>query len=419
MAITLKSKPKAIALSLLIEQADNTENNIILHEIMQQCVEGKLEPGSSLLITVDGETTRVLLDRSLYYFPSEEEVLVVNQKKPLGKGAYGKVYPANYAMRFSKDMQTDRVVATKVDRVLKSQCIITPKGRDHVEQEVACLRLVHDGVSQVVFSETSTGEQKAHFFMERCPGVPLQKILEILPFLNFELSGLLLIALKIVETVADIHERGVIHRDLNTENIMLDLETRVVDGCRVVEGCDAAVIDFGLSSTEEARPRFIKKGLSPYKNWSGRNFLAADDIYAIAVSLEKLLAKKRGVIEKSAARSDAYAQMCEQTQKLIATMKNLDPAERPTANQLVGIFHKAYVAVFREELRLHRASSQDYEVNSANLFSGGNQRSLGDFIDLIKELINSLLGNRRAGYSCLDSETTEVASCHQSMTVTS
>ena len=115
-------------------------------------------------------------------------------------------------------------------------------------------------------------------------GVPMAHVLRAQPLATSELLD---IALALAQTVAAIHARGVLHKDLNPDNILLAGPERRV-----------AVIDFDLATTyTQERPDFTHHqriaGTLPYlapemTGRSGRLVDQRSDLYALGVTLYEL-----------------------------------------------------------------------------------------------------------------------------------
>ena len=143
----------------------------------------------------------------------------------LGEGGMGEVYRA-------EDTKLGREVAIKV---LPSELASDPERRKRFEREAkAVAALNHPNIVTVYSIEEDAG---VHFIaMELVDGKVFS---ELIPRDGFSASKLLQYAIPVADAVATAHRKGITHRDLKPDNLMLDEEGRV------------KVMDFGLAKLEE------------------------------------------------------------------------------------------------------------------------------------------------------------------------
>ena len=145
----------------------------------------------------------------------------------LGEGGMARVYLAHHE-------GLGRPVAVKR---LRPQLANMPHARDRLLAEAQIVREVkHDHVVNVL-DVVSEPDGESYFVMEHLAGEPLSSRIAragVLP-----LSEVLTIGLQLADALRAVHTRGVIHRDLKTENVLVSL-----DGSgRMV----AKLIDFGVA----------------------------------------------------------------------------------------------------------------------------------------------------------------------------
>ena len=124
--------------------------------------------------------------------------------------------------------------------------------------------------------------------LEDFGGISLERILVSK---LFSIKEFLKFAVTLVEIIGDIHKQGIVHKDINPSNILLNQETNQVK-----------VIDFGISTIlAEESPEIwsinILQGTLPYisPEQTGRMNRALDyrsDYYSLGVTLYKILTKK-------------------------------------------------------------------------------------------------------------------------------
>lgn len=144
----------------------------------------------------------------------------------IGRGGMGEVYRA-------LDKKLDREVALKV---LPTDMAHDPGRLERFEREAkAVAALKHPNIVTIFSVEMTDG---LHFLtMELVEGQTLSKIL---PKNGLPLDRLFEIAIPLADAVSSAHARGITHRDLKPDNIMIDGEGRL------------RVLDFGLAKLQDS-----------------------------------------------------------------------------------------------------------------------------------------------------------------------
>jgi len=187
----------------------------------------------------------------------------------LGEGGMGVVYKA-------QDIKLDRIVALKfLPQHLTS---------DSVEKE----RFVHEAKSASALShpnittiyEIDEVEGQMFIVMEYCDGKTLKQVVEKE---SLSIKRVLEIAIQICEGLASAHERGIVHRDIKSENIMACSRGQV------------KIMDFGLAKlrgatkiTETGSTLGTAAYMSP-EQAQGEEVDQRSDIFSFGVVLYELL----------------------------------------------------------------------------------------------------------------------------------
>jgi tetratricopeptide (TPR) repeat protein len=186
----------------------------------------------------------------------------------LGEGGMGVVY------RAVQD-ETGQTVALKVMRR-------SLRGRDYVQrflQEQRILgRLEHPGIARVYEAGVDPESSAPYFAMELVRGRPLTRYAAEK---RLDVRARLELLARVAEAVQYAHGRGVVHRDLKPDNVLVD------------ERGQPRVLDFGIAKLLESDP-----------TWTSFDIQTA----AIVGTLEYMSPEQvRGDPDKVDARSDVYA----------------------------------------------------------------------------------------------------------------
>jgi serine/threonine protein kinase len=187
---------------------------------------------------------------------------------PLGTGGVSLVYRAF-------DLLNQRYVAIKM---LDPAMAADPRCRQKILREaILTNRVRHPSVPRVYdYGEAPQGEGTsiAYVVMELLDGTVLSRYLAhgALPWLD---------AVRVAAAVADVlavaHKRGVVHRDVTAENIMI-----TADGARI--------IDFGVAVTiQTPEPgTYVRSPVRVNNDYAGPGE-PADDVYALGVLLHQMV----------------------------------------------------------------------------------------------------------------------------------
>ncbi len=203
----------------------------------------------------------------------------------LGQGAFGKVYRGKWGSHEVALKTIDLKHAQKNFPEMDKYQI-----RDSLEWEVSRLSTVsHPNCVQFygVYQEKAQG--KTYLAMEFCHGGTLQGALEKQPDL-IRLGKGWQWALEMSQGLAYLHDQGVLHRDLKTENILLDKH-----GCAKLADLGVAQVDALLQKGEAG---IVAQGVQDQRFIAPENLThatlssKATDVYALGLVFWQMLSGK-------------------------------------------------------------------------------------------------------------------------------
>lgn len=192
--------------------------------------------------------------------------------EPIARGGMSVIWRA-----FDQSLQ--RLVAVKL---LDGEIGADRGGRELIRREArATARLIHpDAIEVYDYGETVTshGRLAAYVVMRLLEGRPLSDRISQGPLPWAEAA---LIAARLANVLAAAHGRGIVHRDVTAENVLL-----TADG--------AKLLDFGIATFigEEGEDRASDYGTPPYvapERLTGMTADPAGDVYALGVLLFEML----------------------------------------------------------------------------------------------------------------------------------
>jgi len=212
--------------------------------------------------------------------PEPERIGPYRVLEKLGEGGMGAVYLCQ------QDQPVRMRVAVKLVRV----GMATKEVLARFEAERQALALMnHPGIARVL-GAGATADGWPYFVMEHVPGVTLLRYCDEYRLSVRERLGLLV---QIAEAVQHAHHKGVIHRDLKPQNVLVTVQ----DGKAVPK-----IIDFGLAKatrspltdatlyTEQGRVLGTPEYMSPEQaDLTGLDVDTRTDVYALGVILYELL----------------------------------------------------------------------------------------------------------------------------------
>ena len=274
----------------------------------------------------------------------------------LGTGARGDVLHANHR-------------GSRHDVALKLLRSTDPDDAHRFQREAQLLALFeHPAIPR--FFDYAPAADPPYITMARAPGVPAANFCRLGAPSRLSPVEVAQVGWQVAQVLAYIHQRGVLHRDVNANNVLIDLppaprmnSTRVhLDRTPTV-----TLVDFGNAELTEkfysnATPRYltppetriaIPDGNIHTLAWAapetrqGRPFTAKSDVYSLGLLLYRLLTGKlpttKHQSEPTSPRVHVPACPNDLAFAILGAL-NPDPDQRPTAEQLATHLEDALTA---------------------------------------------------------------------------
>ncbi len=211
--------------------------------------------------------------------PAPGEILgqhyVIEQE--LGRGGFGVVYKARH-------MTIDRVVAIKV--LLATYAKRDPSAKERFKREATIAASLDYPNSLRIFDYGETDEGVFYIVMEFLSGRDLTKALRRdgpMP-----IPRAIHIIRQVLHALIEAHSRGIVHRDIKPDNVMLVSLAYDPDYVKVM--------DFGIAKMADAGDQITRAGLTlgtprymPIEQLKGERLSPATDLYAVGLVLYEML----------------------------------------------------------------------------------------------------------------------------------
>ena len=209
-------------------------------------------------------------------------------EKKLGQGAFGSVYKAVHK-------QTNAVVAVKT---IRPQLVSSERDIARFLREAETGRqLVHPHILRIHDAGECNGSH--YIAMEYIPGREVSKLIQ--EYGRLDVGYTMRIGIQISNALQHAFEKGIVHRDIKPDNIMVVQEPR--------KGVIAKLVDFGLAKcfTEAGTSGLTAPGegmgtlayMPPEQLDNALNADQRSDIYALGATLYHMLAGQRPFNEKT------------------------------------------------------------------------------------------------------------------------
>lgn len=212
--------------------------------------------------------------------PGETLGLSYLLEKELGRGGFGVVYKARH-------LTIDRVVAIKV--LLATFAQKDPTAKERFRREATIAASLDYPNSLRIFDYGETDEGVFYLVMEYLQGQELAKLIRQSGPLPIPRA--IHIIRQVLHALMEAHSRGIVHRDIKPDNVMLISLAYDPDYVKVM--------DFGIAKMADAGEQITRAGITlgtprymPVEQLRGERLSPSTDLYAVGLVLyEMLLAK--------------------------------------------------------------------------------------------------------------------------------
>ena len=255
----------------------------------------------------------------------------------LGTGAKGDIYLANHR-------------GSGHDVALKFLRATDPHDRRRFDREARLLALL-DAPGLPRFFDYAPDAERPYIAMARAPGVPAVRFCRTGDKIRLKPAEVAEVGLQLARVLAVLHERGVLHRDINANNVMIELH-RTPRVTLLDLGCAALTDDFFTHTSlryltpPEARIDIPDGGIETLA-WSapeiraGQGWTDRSDVYSTGVLLYRLLTGKLPTLPGSdePVPVHKFAPACPaDLARVVLQALQPRPDDRPSAAQLVVEF---------------------------------------------------------------------------------
>lgn len=233
----------------------------------------------------ESETVEICLShdiviRSRYQYAYDFRFDVVDHESLVGAGACGEVYDI-YATLHLKN-NTELVVDQSKSRVMKIQTCNSDI-LDEIRQEHHITRIADNmNIKPLVVVKTDNENYRCYMALRKLSGTDLEHITDQMLDGNLTLltSRRLKIGLLILQKLIELHEKGIVHRDMKRENVFLELNKSILE-----------IFDYGISKMNDENDEDIFVGSPGFiapEVYAGRGTNYKSDVFAVGVMIASL-----------------------------------------------------------------------------------------------------------------------------------
>ncbi len=198
-------------------------------------------------------------------------------EKEIGRGGFGVVFKARH-------LDIDRSVAIKV--LLATYGMKDPRAKDRFKREATITASLEYPNSIRIFDYGETDEGVFYIVMEFVHGKDLGQVLEVEGRLSVPRA--IHIVRQVLHALMEAHARGIVHRDIKPDNVMLVAIAYDTDHVKVMDFGIAKMVDSGAEITQHGitlgTPRYM-----PIEQLKGQHLGPASDLYAVGLLLYEML----------------------------------------------------------------------------------------------------------------------------------
>jgi len=211
--------------------------------------------------------------------PVPGEILGQNYllEQELGRGGFGVVFKARH-------IDIERVVAIKV--LLATYAKKDPRAKDRFRREAMIAASLDYPNSLRIFDYGETDEGVFYIVMEYVQGRDLAKVLETGG--RLAVPRAIHIVRQVLHALMEAHARGIVHRDIKPDNVMLNALAYDPDYVKVM--------DFGIAKMVDSDEQITNAGITlgtprymPIEQLRGERLGPATDLYAVGLVLYEML----------------------------------------------------------------------------------------------------------------------------------
>jgi len=199
-------------------------------------------------------------------------------EKELGRGGFGVVFKARH-------IEIERPVAIKV--LLATYAMKDPRAKDRFKREATIAASLDYPNSLRIFDYGQTDEGVFYIVMEFLQGTDLGKVLQREG--KLPIPRAIHIIRQVLHALMEAHARGIVHRDIKPDNVMLVSLAYDDDHVKVMDFGIAKMVDSGGEEITQhgitlGTPRYM-----PIEQLRGEHLGPATDLYAVGLVLYEML----------------------------------------------------------------------------------------------------------------------------------